>query len=131
MAFLRADREERSREKLMEQEARDKERAEDMEKIQQMIIYGVKEEIKSVLQPLQDRLDSQDRVVKVMTRQFDSIMKEVEVLRVGVREEDYLPGRDRVMKRLKSFSIFTREETRCVLTSTCQLFSKESLAMTI
>ena len=92
MAFLRADREERSREKEKEKVARAKERAEDMSKIEEMIKHGVQEELESVIQPLQDRLNSQDKAVEDMTRQLDFIMKEVEVLRArsGNSQDDTL-----------------------------------------
>ena len=84
LAFLRADREERAREKEEEKEARAKERAEDMKKIEEMIIHGVKEEVKSVLQPVHDRIERQEKVVEDITRKFSFIMREVAALRSPV-----------------------------------------------
>ena len=81
LALLRSDREERAREKEEEKEARAKERAEDIKKIEEMIIYGVKEEVKAVLKPIHDRLECQEKAVEDITRKFSFIMKEVAALR--------------------------------------------------
>ena len=52
-----------------------------MRKIEEMITTGVKEEVSTVLKPLQDRIDKQERVVGELTRQLTSVMKEMETLK--------------------------------------------------
>ena len=70
-----------------------------MRRIAEMIKTGVKEEVHSVLKPLQDRLDRQEKVVGEMTMQFASIFKEMETLKAsGSSRSDFPIISDRKTK---------------------------------
>ena len=81
LSFLKTDKDDRAREKEEDKIEMANVRAEDMRKIEEMITTGVKEEVSTVLKPLQDRIDKQERVVGELTRQLTSVMKEMETLK--------------------------------------------------
>ena len=77
MAFLKADKEARIREHQENKEIRAQERAEDMKNIVLVIKSGVKEEVNSVIKPIQDKIEEQERTVENLTMQLSNIMMEV------------------------------------------------------
>jgi hypothetical protein len=86
-----ADKDDRAREKEEDRIERANARAEDMRKIEEMIITGVKEEVFAVLKPLQDSIDKQERVVEELTNQLTSVMKEMETLKASVNSNSEFP----------------------------------------
>ena len=62
-----------------------------MRKIEEMIKSGVKEEVYSLLNPLQDRLDKQEKVVEELTMQLTSVLKEMETLKAAVSNNIEFP----------------------------------------
>ena len=83
LSFLKSDKDDRAREKEEDRKERENARAEDMRKIGEMIKSGVKEEVSTVLKPLQDRLDRQEKVVEELTMQLTSFTKEMETLKAA------------------------------------------------
>ena len=70
LSFPKAEQETRIREKEEEKEARSKERQEDMATISDMIKSGVKVEVQSAIQPVQDRLVLQEKITDGLGTQF-------------------------------------------------------------
>ena len=91
LSFLKADKDERGREKEEDKIERANERAEDMRKIEELIKVGVKEEVNTILKPLQDRLDKQEKVVEEMTMQVSVILKEMETLKTSASNKPDFP----------------------------------------
>ena len=91
LSFLKSDKDDRAKEKEEDRVERENARAEDMRKIGEMIKSGVKEEVFTVLKPLQDKLDRQERVVEELTMQLTSVMKEMETLRGSVSNRPGFP----------------------------------------
>ena len=93
MTFLNQVQEAREREKETELRTRAEERKEDMQKILEIISSGVKQEVNSLVKPLEERLANQEKVKQDMSRQLKTIMKELEVLNddVGKQEFPHLP----------------------------------------
>ena len=83
LSFLKEDKEAKAKEQEEEKEARVIERAEDMRKIEEIILNGVKEEVKAILKPYEDRLTAQEKAVENITMQLFSITKELEVLKAS------------------------------------------------
>ena len=93
LAFLKADQETRSKEKEEEKEARSKERQEEMDKISDMVRTGVKEEVKTAIQPVEDRLELQEKVTEGLGMQFNSLLKEMQALKEAVKTKEKIPDR--------------------------------------
>ena len=96
----------REKEKEEEKMVRNLERQEDMKKISEMILLGVKDEVENALQPVEERLDKQEEVSTDMARQFNIIMKELDIFRSQL-EFPSLPE----LSDKKAFRENTREET--------------------
>ena len=92
LSFLKADKDDRAREKEEDRKERENARAEDMRKIGEMIKSGVKEEVYTVLKPLQDRLDKQEKVVEELTMQLASVMKEMDTVQASVSSRHEFPN---------------------------------------
>ena len=91
LSFLKADKDDRAKEKEEDKMEMANARAEDMRKIEEMIKSGVKEEVYSLLNPLQDRLDKQEKVVEELTMQLTSVLKEMETLKAAVSNNIEFP----------------------------------------
>ena len=88
MAFLKAEKEERAREKEEERATRKKERMEDMEKIKSLIKSGVKEEVNAAVEPIREELQMQVKETNELRQEtkdlkikFEAVLKEVELLK--------------------------------------------------
>ena len=84
LAFLKSDREARAKEKEGEKVARARERDEDMQRMEKMLKNAVKMEVLAALQPLEERIDRQEKASKEMDKQFSIMMKEVEDLKLTI-----------------------------------------------
>ena len=89
LSFLKADQDTRAKEKEEDKETRAKERQEDMEHIVALIQRGVQKEVRAAIQPIEERLVAQEIVNQELTRQFNSVVKEVDLLKkaLTIREE--------------------------------------------
>ena len=92
LSFLRVDKEAREKEKQQEKEARCKERQEDMEKIADMIKTGVSEEVRSAIQPVEDRLARQEKETEGLGQQICTLMKEMEELKSESKNRQETPN---------------------------------------
>ena len=91
MLFLKNNEENREKEKQEDMKARAAERKEDMQKILEMIAMGVKREVTSVLKPLEERLEQQEKANLDMARQFIIIKEQLEALKKVGRKEEFPP----------------------------------------
>ena len=97
LAFLKAEKEAREREKLEEAEIRAKEREQDMSKMAEMIRLGVRDEVKAAVHPVEERLAVQEETSQDLGVQMKNLVKELENLKGEVKTiKDYptLPGPD-------------------------------------
>ena len=96
LSFLKADQDARAKEKEEDAEIRAKERQEDREHILAMIKLGVEKEVRAALQPVEERLEQQERVNQELYQKINSLLREVEVMKEGVnlQQEAFpaLPG---------------------------------------
>ena len=91
MAYLKKSQEDRAREKEEDSKVREIERKEDMQMILEMIAIGVQKEVKSVMKPLEERLDMQEKTNMEMSRQFITIKEELEALKKVMTGQDFPP----------------------------------------
>ena len=102
LSFLRVDKEAKEKEKEQEKEAHAKEkeedrqlrateRQEDMEHILAMIQRGVQKEVRAAIQPVEERLEIQEKVNQELTKQFNSVIKEMEHLKKAVNNQQEFP----------------------------------------
>ena len=89
MAYLKKSQEAREKEKEEDLKARAVERKEDMQKILEMIAVGVKREVNSMLKPLEEKLDSQEKVNLEMATQIITMKEELEALRQVVHRQEF------------------------------------------
>ena len=89
MAYLKKSQEDRAREKEEDSKVREIERKEDMQKILEMIAIGVQKEVKSVMKPLEERLDMQEKTNMEMSRQFITIKEELEALKKVMNGQEF------------------------------------------
>ena len=88
MAFLMAEKEERSKEKEDDKALRIKERKEDIEQIKVMIKTSVKEEVQAAVEPYKEKLELQDKETKELRKEttelrerFEEVLSEVKSLK--------------------------------------------------
>ena len=81
LSFLQASKEDHAREKEEDRVARSKERKEDMEYILAEIQKRVQNEIMTTIKPLEVRLKAQEKVNSELTLQFNTLLKEMEVIK--------------------------------------------------
>ena len=89
MAYLKKSQEDRAREKEEDSKVREIERKEDMQMILEMIAIGVQKEVKSVMKPLEERLDMQEKTNMEMSRQFITIKEELEALKKVMNGQEF------------------------------------------
>lgn len=90
--FLKADQDAKAKEREEDKEVRAKERKEDMDHILDMIASGVKKEVMAAIQPLEERLELQEKVNKELYTQVDALMKEVELMKErGNQQQEAFP----------------------------------------
>ena len=91
LSFLKAEKEARETEKEQERADRQREREEDMAKIAEMIKDGVKEEVKTMLNPLDKRLEGQEKITEGLGVQMKNLVGEIEILRKEIRAGNEFP----------------------------------------
>ena len=95
LAFLTSEKEAREREKEQEKEARRKERSEDMAKIADMIRVGVRDEVRTAILPVEERLELQEKTSQGLGTQIQRLVTNMAALQGEVKSiKDYpaLPG---------------------------------------
>ena len=88
LSFLKADQDERAKEKKKEKELRVQERKEDVEHIVAMIHRGVQ----TAIQPLEERLESQEKVNQELYKKLDLMNQEVNLLKEKLGNQPYFPA---------------------------------------
>ena len=83
LAFLQSDQEARIKEKR--KRSQEKKRQEDMIRILDMLKSGVKKEVMAAMQPAEDRLAQQEKVIGELSRQLNTIMEEMENLKESTK----------------------------------------------
>ena len=81
LSFLKAEQETRAKEKEEERHLRAEERQEDRKHILEMIKTGVQIEVKAAIQPVEDRLELQEKVNQELHKQLPSLVREMELLK--------------------------------------------------
>ena len=92
LAFLKADKEQREKEKDEEKAARQRERQEDMAKIADMIKDGVKNEVQTALKPLDDRVAGQEKRTEGLSEQIVKLLGDMEDLKSEVKASKEFPA---------------------------------------
>ena len=92
LAFLKADQEDRAREKDVDKETRAKERQEDREHIIELIKVGVQKEVKAAVREVEERLVQQEIVNQELTSQINSVVRDMELLRESVKKQQAFPS---------------------------------------
>ena len=92
LAFLKADQVARAREKEEEKEIRARERQEDMAHILSFLKMGVEKEVKSAIQETEQRLEEQEKINEELANQLKTVIKDMEVLRAVVRDQQAFPA---------------------------------------
>ena len=86
------EKEAREKEKEEEKEARSKEREEDMAKIADMIRTGVRDEVRTAIQPVEDRMVLQEKITEGLGMQINTLMREMETLKGEVKNIQEFPA---------------------------------------
>jgi hypothetical protein len=92
LAFLQADQDARAREKEEDKGIRYRERQEDMAHILSLIKMGVEKEVKAALQETEQRMEEQEKTNKELAHQLETVVKDMEVLRVVLRDQQAFPA---------------------------------------
>ena len=92
LAFLKAEKEQREKEKDEEKATRQRERQEDMAKLADMIKDGVKEEVQSALKPLEDRIVGQEKRSEGLSGQVVQLLEDMEALKSQVKVAKEFPA---------------------------------------
>ena len=92
LAFLKAEKEQREKEKDEEKATRQRERQEDMAKLAEMIKDGVKEEVQSALKPLEDRIEGQEKRTEGLSGQVVQLLEDMEALKSQVKVAKEFPA---------------------------------------
>ena len=85
LSYLKASQDDLAKEKEEDKIVRAKERQEDMETILAAIKSGVQKEVRATIKPLEERLEVQEKLNKELTRQFNSLLKEVEMIQETIQ----------------------------------------------
>ena len=96
LAFLKADKEARTREREEEKELRVKERKEDMQEILRVLQTSILQEVRKQVEPVEARLELQEKVNKDLYEQLSLAKKDIELLRQSMKDPQghrspYLP----------------------------------------
>ena len=125
LAFLKAEKEERAREKEEEKATRKKERTEDMEQIKSLIKSSVKEEVNAAVGPIQNELKMQGMETNELRQEtielkakFEEVLKEVEVLKETSKCEHFpkLPSATNLSNLFRARTNPTINQTSGVVT---------------
>ena len=92
LAFLKAGQEASEKEKAEEKETRARERKEDRENILEMIRIGIQKEVKIVIKDVEDRLLQQEKHNQELTKQLNSVLKDMELMKTAVRDQEVYPA---------------------------------------
>ena len=92
LSFLEADQEAKAREKEEEKVIRDRERKEDMEHILAVIQRGIQKEVRAAIEPLEERLEQQEKVNKELFTQLNSLKEEFGLLKETMKEQEGFPA---------------------------------------
>ena len=79
------------KEREEDKELRARERQEDMQYILSMIQTGVEKELRAAIQPVEERLEIQEKMNQNLSKQFDAAMEEINVLRRAVNNQKHFP----------------------------------------
>ena len=86
LAFLKADQEARKIEREEERQLRVKERKEDMKEILRVLQTTILQEVRKQVEPVEARLELQEKVNKDLYEQLSVAKKDIELLRKSVRD---------------------------------------------
>ena len=92
LAFLKATQDAHAKEKEEDREVRARERQEDMEHILAVIQRGVQKEVRAAIEPVEERLTAQEKVNQELTKQFNSVLEEMDFLRKEVKSQQEFPA---------------------------------------
>jgi hypothetical protein len=92
MSFLKATQDTQAKEKEEDRKIRARERQEDMEHILAMVQRGVQKEVRAAIQPLEDRLEVQEKASQELSKQFDSVLREMDLLKETVKNQQEFPA---------------------------------------
>ena len=84
LTFLKADQDAKAKEKEEDKELRARERKEDMEHILAMIKIGVEKEVRAAIEPVEERLQLQEKVNQQLFKKINSLVLELDTLKQGV-----------------------------------------------
>ena len=86
LAFLKADKEARAKEREEEKELRVKERKEDMQEILRHLQTSILQEVRKQVEPVEARLELQEKVNKDLYEQLSLAKKDIELLRQSFKD---------------------------------------------
>ena len=95
LTFLKADQDAKAKEKEEDKELRARERKEDMEHILAMIKIGVEKEVRAAIEPVEERLQLQEKVNQQLFKKINSLVLELDTLKQGVdskQQAEAFPG---------------------------------------
>ena len=92
MSFLKATQDTQAKEKEEDRKIRARERQEDMEHILAMVQRGVQKEVRAAIQPLEDRLEVQEKANQELSKQFDSVLRKMDLLKETVKNQQEFPA---------------------------------------
>ena len=91
LSFLEADQKNRAKEKEEKKELRATERKEDMEHIMTMIQSGILREVRASIEPLEERLELQEKVNKELHTQLNSVKEQMHLLKEAMQGQQGFP----------------------------------------
>ena len=92
LAFLQADQDARTKEKEEDKKTRAKERQEDRENILEMVKIGVAKAVKVAMEEVELRLEHQEKINQELTKQLQSVVMEMDVLKIAVDDQQQFPA---------------------------------------
>ena len=92
LTFLQAAQEAQAKEKDEDKKTRARERQEDRDNIMAMIKTGVQKEVKAAVKEVEERLGLQEKVNDELSRQLNSLVKNMEALQASVNDQKAFPA---------------------------------------
>jgi hypothetical protein len=92
LTFLQAAQEAQAKEKDEDKKTRARERQEDRDNIMAMIKTGVQKEVKAAVKEVEERLGLQEKVNEELSRQLNSLVKNMEALQASVNDQKAFPA---------------------------------------
>ena len=96
MSFLKAAQDTHAKEKEEDREIRARERQEDMDHILAVIQRGVQKEVRAAIKPLENRLEEHEQANQELSKQFNSVLREIDLLKETVKTQQEFPALQKV-----------------------------------